>query len=343
MKRAIPTMVLTTILFGLTAFFVGHVYKTGQDRPPLKYAVIPQGTLDFLRNHIPGDNEGTGIRIDIDGEGRSWSNDNDFGKKAEENWSCEEDENFIVYYHRDKKAEWQGNAQAILKCANKNIHTLAELMGKYFYPADVNGRKLPIYLPTSDGEYQAVISKLFEGPCSTSSIGMTITSVTLAGCETIGIVISPKTFKKSASANNNYACVLLHEMNHYVYLTSLDYSKEIGYFNWEIEGVADYCCSRSKDEQALSADKIHFIERNCSLDRDFPVETNSQYWAGENFFYYMEETYGRDKVKEFIHSSYSLKTAAVFDSLSLDEREEHSKWVKLNMEKSQIEEFSVAN
>lgn len=319
-------MVLTAI-FCVTAFFVGKVYKTGQDRPPLKYSLIPKSTLDVL-NRLGGIN--SGIIVDINGGG-SWSNENDLGNLEEESWSKEEDEYFIVYYHRDKEALWQGRALDIVREANKNIPILTELMGKYYYPADVNDRKLSIYLPVTESEYTNVISKILGQPFSDKgTIGLTICTISLAGCKTDGIVLNPCLFE-SKDRRNGYVLTLLHEMNHYVYNTSIDYSKEIEYYNWQKEGLADFCCERNKGSDPRyfpTNDQIDFIKGKCRLNQNFPEETNAPYWAGEQFFYYMEDTYGRDSLKKFIQETYTQKINDVFHAHSIDEKTEQEKWVQ---------------
>ncbi|MCQ2218921.1 MAG: hypothetical protein MJZ33_10670 [Paludibacteraceae bacterium] len=332
MRKAIPTLVVVTILFGITAFFVGKVYKTGQDRPPLKYASIPTSTLDFLGRLIKA---GGGITVNTSGGG-SWNNEDDLGSKEAEEWTKEEDDFFIVYYHRDKEAIWQGRALDVLREAHKNIEILAELMGKYYYPADVNNRKLPIYLPNKDSEYPVVIGKLLgTNYPGDSSIGMTVCSISLSGCKTEGIVLRPCIFERQEKTNN-YITTLRHEMHHYIYHTAIDYSKDIEYYNWQIEGLADFCCNRNRNDRSIytQAERgIEYIKQRCFLTEDFPEESNAQYWAGEQFFYYLEETYGRDYVKKFIIDTYTQKTADVFHSRSINEEEEHEKWVQKMLQK----------
>lgn len=332
MKKAIPTLVIITILFGISAFFVGEVYKTGQDRPPLKYAAIPTGTLDFLNRLSRG---GNGIIVNT-GNGGSWSNDDDLGNQTEEEWAKEEDDYFIAYYHRDKEAIWQGRALDVIREAHKNIGILEELMGKYYYPADVNNRKLSIYLPVTGSEYTNVISKILGQHFSVQgTIGLTICTISLAGCKTEGIVLNPCLFE-SKDRRNGYVLTLLHEMNHYVYNTSIDYSKEIEYYNWQKEGLADFCCERNKGSDPRyfpTNDQINFIKGRCRLSQDFPEETNAPYWAGEQFFYYMEETYGRDSLKKFIQETYTQKINDVFHAHSIEEKTEHEKWVQSLLQK----------
>ena len=324
MKKEQATLLCVFVVFLALAFLMGKVYQTGVNRPPLKYALIPDGTLNYLKHLSELGGEGGGIIVRERGSGEEWSNKKDLGSREKTGWSKEEDDNFIVYYHRDKEALWQGRALNVLRCANQNIEPLAELMGRYIYPAEVNGRKLSIYLPQTDGEYISLQESMLQKKLKyDTSIGVTITTISVYGCKTEGILLRPSCFTQ-----NQYSSVLLHEMNHYVYRSSIDYSKEIDCKKWQLEGTADFNSGEDKGILYTAEEKAECIEKYCFLNKEFPNKDNMCYWAGKSFLEYVESTYGRDKVKAMIQESYAKTTADVFASMGWSEEEEHIKWVE---------------
>lgn len=327
-KKIIITLSSVVGVFIVLALLMGKVYKTGQDRPPLRYATIPESTQKFLRGLIRLGGDLAGVDIVMGGP-YDWENEKDLGQ-TEETWSKEEDEFFIVYYKKDKDATWHGYAQNVLKAANENIIPLTKLMGKYFFPNDANGRKLPIYLATSPTEYQQTASAILSKPYTDKgSIGVTISQIGNAGCKA-SIVLHPICFSVKPRDPYGYVKVLMHEMNHYIFLSSIDFSKDISFYNWEIEGIADYCAKNyiQQWEKINSSNRIEFIKEKCLLTNDFPEENVSQYWAGESFFHYLEYTYGDDFVKKFLQTAYTTKTEQTFSELDINPEKEHSAWVE---------------
>lgn len=324
MNKNTLTIFAIIALFVLSSIGIGTAFHIGIGRPPIRYAQIPEGTKLKLRK-IFGVDDGHSVTIIMDGP-TNWDNVDDFG--STDKWDKEEDKNFIVYYHKDKDATWQGHAQAILKAANNNIDRLTELMGSYFYPRDMNGRKLPIYLTRTAKEYHQTNSALGCAQTMEGSLGLTITCIGNLGCKTVGITLNPKCFQDAPTGPNGYIKVLMHEMNHYVYRSSIDYTKDIGIYNWMIEGIAEYCCDRSDHEKIGDPARIEHIEKDCFLDKDFPTERNEQYWAGESFFLYTESMYGEKLIREFLKNSYTAVKDSVFISFPNKEKDEHYKWVQ---------------
>lgn len=329
-KKTVITLASVFSVFVVLAFLMGKVYKIGQDRPPLKYATIPESTQRFIKGLIRMGGHMAGVDIVEGGGPYDWENGKDVGQREGENWSREEDEFFIVYYKKDKEAVWQGHAQNILQAANENILPLTRLMGKYYYPADQNGRKLPIYLATSPQEYSETASKLLESPYrGQGSIGVTISQLGGAGCKA-SIVIHPICFQCNPRANNGYVTVLLHEMNHYVFMSSLDLSQDVAFCNWQVEGLADYCANTyvGNIETSMPEARIQYIDKYCSLLKDFPSETIAEYWAGESYFRYMEDAHGDTFVKDFIQATFKNTTEKTFSAMNIDPDDEHTGWVR---------------
>ncbi len=324
------TLVGFFLMFCAIALLFGWVYKIGVNRPPLKYALIPESTIEYLRN-LNNINPGQGFNLSDEGP-MDWDNDEDFGQTAsgDMKWRFEEDENFIVYYHKDKDALWQGYAQQVLKYADAAIPSMIDLMGRYYYPKDMNGRKLAIYLAESENVYNNTINQLMNtNPASrhTGSIGITIFSIGRTGCMTDGIVIHPDCFKDDPHGENGYYKVLLHEMNHYVFFSSLDYSKPIKHYLWVSEGIAEYYCQRNDGKQISSPEAIAFIEQKCALNSEFPLTDNSAYWAGESFYLHLGNQ-NEKRVKDFINLAYTTSTDSVFILSKMDQSTTHKKWVE---------------
>lgn len=329
------------IIFGIFAVLFGWCYQIGVNRPPLKYAFIPESTKDYIDKlgHTPN---GQGITYDENGP-FEWDNDEDEGKKSSGDWRYEEDANFIVYYHHDREAKWQEYAQSVLVEANNNIAGLIELMGMYMYADDMNGRKLAIYLPETKSLYASTISTLSGESASrgeANSLGITIMKVGLYGCLTKGIVINPIAFEVEPDHINGYVKTLAHEMCHYVFFSALDYGKEIDHYLWVSEGLAEYFCNRYDNRIVHGADSIEHIRRNCLLTGEFSNKlSNSAYWAGESFYRFLEKTHGDVSVKKFVQDAYCYSTDSVFIKEKKSARKTHDKWVEM----LKNDEFAIEN
>ena len=317
-----------TGVFVVLAIIVAKVYDIGLHRPPLKYAHIPIPTQDYLRN-LGKNTKDQGISYSDQGP-FDWGNDNDLGRKKAEAWKTEEDENFVIYYHRDQEAIWQAHAQDVLHQARENIDYLKDLFGVYFYAADMNGRRLAIYLPENAGLYSTTIANLMELPHAdgSGSLGITITQVGPLGCMTKGIVLHPKCFDVEPYNVNGFVKVLQHEMCHYVFFSALDYSKNVSHYLWVSEGIAEYFCDRHDHRQVHAPDSVEFINSNCQLTAEFPHEGNAAYWAGESFFRFLEKKGKKSEVKKFIQDALTHTTDSVFIIQKQAPDKIHQQWVQ---------------
>ena len=317
-----------TGVFVVLAIIVAKVYDIGLHRPPLKYAYIPISTQDYLRN-LGKNTKDQGISYSDQGP-FDWGNNNDLGRQKAEAWKSEEDENFVVYYHRDQEAIWQAHAQDVLHQARENIDYLKDLFGVYFYAADMNGRRLAIYLPENAGLYSSTIANLMEQSHgdSSGSLGITITQVGPLGCMTKGIVLHPACFDVEPYNVNGFVKVLQHEMCHYVFFSALDYSKDVSHYLWVSEGIAEYFCDRHDHRQVHAPDSVEFIKSNCQLSGEFPHEGNAAYWAGESFFRFLEKKGKKAEVKKFIQDAYTHTTDSVFIIQKQAPDKVHQQWVQ---------------
>ena len=323
------TLLKIGIVFFIIALLVGKTYDIGLHSPPLKYANIPDVTKSYIKN-INQNNRDQGVRISDIGP-FDWENDKDLGQnknKAQDEWEQVENENFIVYYQPDEDAVWQGHALAVLRHAQESIEPLRELFGVYFYPSDMNGRRLSIYLPSNAAKYKETTCELLEQPNYdvTNVAGVTITVIGPLGCLTRGIVLSPDDFDVDPNSINGFVKVLQHEMSHYVFFTSLDYNKDVHHHLWLSEGIAEYSCSRHDEQQIRDIDSIDFIRTNCRLEEEFPLEAS--YWAGESFFLFFEQNMGKKAIKSFLQNAYQCSTDSIFIKMELSPAELHQQWIE---------------
>lgn len=314
------------LVFLVAALSFGWLYKVGVNRPPLKYAHIPDITKEYIRN-LGLHNGDQGVSI-VDRGPFNWDNEDDAGERE---WLKEIDRNFVVYYHRDHEALWQARAQDILKEANRNIDPLIELLGHYHFPESMNGRRLAIYLPENEATYKRILSELLEeecGPGVDSALGITVTQIGPLGCLTKGIVINPIVFDDAPNGINGYIKTLAHEMCHYEFFSSIDYSRNVSHYMWVSEGIAEYFCDASDHHDVTDPERINVIANDCRLTGEFPRTDNTAYWAGESFFRHVERTQRRDGVKKFLQQSYIHSTDSVFIVTRRKPSVVHQEWVK---------------
>ena len=323
------TILQIAAAFLLVGLLVGKTYDIGLNRPPLKYANIPDVTKGYIRN-VDQTNRDQSVTISDVGP-FDWENTSDLGqdknRKEQKEWERVENENFIVYYQPDENAVWQGHALAVLRQAQESIEPLKELFGVYFYPSDVNGRRLSIYLPSTFAKYEKTTCQLLEQPNYDLSnvAGITITEIGPLGCLTRGILLNPDVFTVAPDHIDGYIKVLQHEMSHYVFFTALDYSKDVNHYLWLSEGIAEFFCNRHNKQQVSSNDSINYIRKNCQLDDEFPLEAS--YWAGESFFLFIEQDMGRKTVMHFLQNAYECSTDSVFFKMDMSSTELHAQWI----------------
>ncbi len=336
-NKTYSQFIVMVVILLLSSVGVGAVYKAARNRPPVVYDKLSPDVIARLNKLklLHGGSLFTDAPIDPE----KWDNKYDLGQNANDPWDKLEDSNFIIYYRNDVSGKWKNNAELTLKLANKSISDLARIFGKYIYPKDVNYRKLAIYLPPTSNGFEKTLEQMGHKPEGMSGvIGITLTLISPSGVYTDGIVIRSTTYDPSISYNNSYKVTVPHEMGHYVYMSLYDFNQEAHPLNWVVEGIAEHVASRS--DQVKDAARIEFIDRNCSLVTDFPEETNSMYWAGESFFRFMSDSYGRQSVTDFIKNTYKMHASDALEQTFTghDMKEE---WVKALKKGAQADEMDV--
>lgn len=317
MKRSVtPFVVMALLAVGWFAI-LWNVYRKGQEKEAIIYAQIPEETVRFISGLI--DTLDQYLIFDPDPQLSDWDNEDNLGETDKDGFAKIEDDYFIVYFTPDKKE--RNKAQKTQKWAHEAIMPLADLMGKYFYPKDVKNRKLPIYLAETQKKYTQIIGKLLGNPDipeRTGSWGVYISTYSVQGCLTKGIVLHPDTWKTDKDAKGT----LWHEMNHYVFYTSLDYSRVIDPYLWVSEGLAEYF---SQEPPALSDKSLERLQQE-RLDHSFKYVIDN-YWGGQYVYYAIKDSYGLDKMKDFIRAIYSNRMESAYPiALGVSEKKVEQQW-----------------
>lgn len=298
-RNIILIVVFAIFIFWFVSILL--VFQKGKDTEPLVYARVPQETIDFLSNFV--NSFDLKLIYNPNPTKDDWRNELNFGEDEESGLKKLEDEYFIIYF--DDHPRERDRAIKSLEYAHEAIPELIKLMGKYFFPADVYDRKLPIYLASSEEWYNQMFQRLLNtnrnAPGNTS--GLYISSYSHMGNVTKGIILHPMIWERSNKPNYPKQ-VLWHEMNHYVFFTSIHYDKIVRPFTWVYEGLAEYF---SRPEiTSLNNTKATFCQ-TLSLSAEF-YNRSSNYWAGQTVYQFFEKHYSFEDMKMFIFYSYSSST-----------------------------------
>ncbi len=290
-------------------------YFQSLNEPPVIFAEIPDETLDFLRR-LSSHGDDVKIRYNPEPDPDDWEDGNNPGEEAQYGLLKLEDPFFIVYYSPELS---QVLAQSCLQYANEAVLKLKDLFGRYYYPRDVNNRKLAFYLVGSQEEYFQIGRLLHGADIPSVSVAVTIFELSAFGWLTKGIVLSPETYRET---RNYFRQVVWHEMAHYVYFTSLEVENILRPYRWISEGVAEYFADaryRTLEIDLLKVDSIHLVEDV----RDY----NDAYWVGYTVFLYMENDFTRNVIKQFILHSYSVNPMTILPQLTgLDTKRFEQQW-----------------
>ncbi|MBO4332137.1 MAG: hypothetical protein J5875_03130 [Paludibacteraceae bacterium] len=321
---------MMVIALVLAAVGTSAVYQIARNRPPIAYGNLsPEAIARFKKQMSKSGEKGALFTIDQLNLAQ-WDNENDLGAQDTAGWSKIEDNNFIIYYKDDMQGVWKQKAKITLKLVNEAIPQMKEIFGSYTYPKDINDRKLPIYLPPTRSQYGQTINLLRNEPVDAeSSLGITIYKVSQSGFLPLGIVIRNDVFDAD-NFQNSLVVVATHELTHYVYGSLFQFSDKLIPKNWVTEGIADYTAGRSP--QVQGSDSINFINNYCDLLNDFPIEhgnfLDNQYWAGESFFDFVEEKYGKETVSKFIQTTYTTPIDSVILAVFPNSNNIHKEWVE---------------
>lgn len=324
MKRFGPiTGVL--LVFILSAFALIAIYDKGKDQKPLRYADIPQETIDWINTFGEGLDD---ILSSFNPTPRPtpWDNEGDVGQDSEMGMKTLEDEYFIFYFPESLAKK----ASLCQQLAHHAIPHLEDIIGKYYYPNDMNGRKVPIYLTQNQKDFEKLMERMCPGKDDyKTTAGITISEISPSGYFLKAIALNGKfSFSSDAYTKN----VLWHEMTHYCFFASIDYNQQVDLPMWCYEGIAEYTSLPGK-KPSFSPKEIDMMRKDCNFaDRYFPYVFEN-YRGGQSIFCYMEYTYSVSGVKNFLRSTYTKGVhSAIQKNFSKSLQQFESDW-KSNLEK----------
>lgn len=328
MKRLGP-IAGVLLVFILSALALVKIYDKGKDQKPLRYADIPQETIDWFQSIGKGWGDLIG---DFTPEPRPfpWDNKGDYGQDPETGLTTLEDELFIIYF---SSAVNKKQAQTCQKLAHASIPRQEEIMGKYYYPSDMNGRKVPVYLTANQEEYTEILTKFNAVEVADISSGVTISELSPSGYYLKAIALNGKyVFDPIRGKKNFMREVLWHELSHYCFLASVNYSVHIGLPMWTYEGIAEYVGSPERRPR-FTEKAIEMMLVDCHLmEPSFPYSFEV-YQGGQSIFCHMEDKYKLDGLKSFMKTMYSKGvSSSMQENFSVSVTEFEADW-KANLNK----------
>ena len=153
--RKLGSIAGVLLVFIVTALALVKIYDKGKDQKPLRYADVPQETIDWI-NSFGGGLDDILSHFTPDPIPTPWGNDSDEGQDPETGLKTLEDEYFIFYYPEMLRKK----AFLCQRLAHEAIPHLEGICGKYYYPADMNGRKVPIYLAKDQAHFESIMKSM---------------------------------------------------------------------------------------------------------------------------------------------------------------------------------------
>ena len=335
-KNVIGQLLFFVLIFLSVGIFVAKLYDIGINRPSLMYRTMPSSTVSWVNSMHEQDPSQMMYASNVGPY--NWDNKSDIGQnKSAGTWAKREDANNIVYYRKDKEALGQSRALVVSNCLEDMMMDVIDLFGGYVSPDSLNGRKLVIYLPNTDEEFDVLLNKLSDGRSSFKhKYGCSFIELGPLGCQNKGILLHPKGFVEKNSDNHfKYEKVLRREVARYVYFSSLDYNKTINHYCWFTEGIIEYFALNLDEPFVLEPEMIDIIEDNCYLLGDFKSSKRTHRWAGTSFFLFYADKYGEAEVAHLEQDSYENSIDTIFMSLPISPDSLHLQWVeslRLNVE-----------
>ncbi len=342
MKNQIISRIITTlVVFVLLAVTFSLLFQRGMKRPKYRYPEFTETAKSWVEKM---DRYNIDQNLSFKNIGPfDWDNDKDYGQTDKETeWEYETNGFAIVYYHPDKNAENKLNALNILEFVDAIVPETEEILGKYPSTEEMNGRKLPIYLPIDGEEYNSLVQLLANGNASKGSkYGCSVMEYGPLGCLMRGIVVHPDAFKQY-NGEQRYIKVIRREMMHYAYLNLIDYNLEVPkpYF-WFSNGLAEYFAHGAAENgmTLLPPDYVDVIHKQCKLNAEFPQKNQTHVWAGCSFFEYMDVVYGKEVLANIIQDTDSASLDSVFYKYNIDIEQVKYQWVDTLMKMNNIHEY----
>ena len=327
-KKVIGKIAAMVGVLALLSLVIAKLYDIGVHRPSLAYRQLSPTTIELLNSYNRYNPESI-MKAGAVGP-FDWDNKQDIGQtRSEGKWAHEEDANSIVYYRKDRDAKGQINARRVLDCMDNIIRELPAYLGTYHYPADLNGRKIPVYVPKTADEYLSLLNKMSDnGSTGSSKYGCSIIAIGPLGCQNKGIILHPDAFTHTdANGDPEFIHVLRRELAYYTYLAGLNYNVNAHRFAWFIQGITE---NFALDGQQLSISpaEVTQLARECILTGEFPAKGRMSQWAGTAFIQFYERTYGSEALKSLIATTYKMPVDSAFMQLQLNTDSLKYQWVE---------------
>ena len=314
------------LVFLISAFSLVVIYNKGKDQKPLRYADIPQETIDWI-NNIGDETNDIISSFNPTPRPTPWDNDDDIGQDPETGLKTLEDEYFIFYFPESlKKAAYQCQPMA-----HQAIPRIEEIVGKYYYPSDMNGRKVPIYLTNDQQSFEQLMSKMTSSSNDYENVaGITVWEVGLSGFYLKCIALNGKYCFRDKKYTKH---VMWHELTHYCYYASIDYGQYNGRLPmWVTEGIAEYV-GYPGERPSFSNDQIQEMRQGCDFSAPHFKYVHEVYQGGHSIYCFMEDRYRLPALKQFLKGTYSEPLAtAVQQAFSVSVRQLENEW-KANLDK----------
>lgn len=328
-KKVISKITAMVIALAIIGLVIAKLYDIAIHRPSLVYRQLSPQTISWLKMFNDSDPESL-IKAASFGP-FNWSNKEDIGQKNKRKWDKEEDEKAVVYYVKDHKdVKGQLRAQNVRESVDNIIREIPDYLGSYKGPESLNGRKIAIYVPSEEKEYNALLKKLCDEDRGTGSkSGRSIISIGPLGCQCKGILIHPKAFEtKTADGDPEYLRVLRRELAYYTYMTNLDYNQPTQRPSWFIQGVAVHFSMDGQRLPSFPPELIQRIEQECSLDAEFPAKNKLNQIGGTSFIQFYEQAFGRMALTDLIEATYTMPVDSALCRDSMDLATLKQMWIE---------------
>lgn len=308
------------LVFVLSAVSLAVIYDKGKDQKPLRYADVPQETIDWI-NSIGNGLDDIISSFDPLPRPTPWNNDGDLGQDPDTGFRTLEDDLFIFYFPESIKKE----AYTCQELAHKAIPRLEDIVGKYYYPDDMNGRKVSIYLTTGQDAFEDLMEMMHVGRKDLKTVaGITIQEISPSGYFLKAIALNGHFTLRAKKDYKRH--VLWHEMTHYCFFASVDYNRQGSLPMWCYEGIAEYT-SLPGEKPQFSQKEIDMMRKDCRFTDSYFPYVFENYQGGQSIFCYMEDKHSVTGVKNFLKSTYTAGVpSAMKATLSKTVQEFETEW-----------------
>jgi len=290
--------IMTVIILigaGLTAYY-------GNRDVGITETEIPPETMEYLKKLAKSLGD---LNFDFkSGKKTDWTGKDDDKRAIDRGLEREENEFFVVYFHGQDRER----AMFTINKAAESIEMMKETFGRYPYPSDKDGRKLPLYVCKDAEEYKRLSRSDMNRSRACAMIWFYQDGSTL--CE--GLYFAPTTY---TPGNESAARTIAHELAHYVYFDKLKANHRYDIPTWFTEGMAEYA-SRNTEmislvERALRGGNLMSLTELSQGDNRF-LTKSIVYGIGVTAFLAIDDLYTRDDVRELIDASYKYNIDGSF-------------------------------